>query len=170
MSKRAFIGGNWKCNPASREKIKSLCDMLHGAPAIPPNVDVVVAPTLLHLASVQSALASRSDVAVSAQNLWTQPKAGAWTGEITADILTDHDISWVILGHSERRKYANEGDAMVAEKVRVALSAGISTIVCCGELPRRARAGHYNECRETSASACYRCCRRVRMEQSGNCV
>ena len=127
--KNYFIGGNWKCNPF-QAKVDELVSMINEAPAFPNNVDVVIAPTLLHLNEVKRKL-TKGDV--SAQNLWTQAKSGAYTGEITADLLVDAGIKWTILGHSERRKYNGETSEIVASKVRVALDAGLKVILCIGE-------------------------------------
>lgn len=93
-------------------------------------VDVVVAPTFLHLSQVLSSLPS--DVEVSAQNCWTKA-GGAFTGEISADQIADLGCKWVILGHSERRHIMGESDATVAEKVAYALSKGLGVIFCIGE-------------------------------------
>jgi len=128
--KKVVIGGNWKCNGTLAE-VSKLVQMLNGAGEFPSNAEVVVAPTALHLGNVLSGV--RKDVNVAVQNLWHEPKAGAWTGEITADLARDFGLEWCILGHSERRGYCGETPAVVGQKVKVALDAGFTVIACVGE-------------------------------------
>jgi triosephosphate isomerase len=105
--------------------------MLNEAGAIPSNCDVVVAPPTLHVGSVLAAV--RKDVKVAVQNSWSEPKAGAWTGELTVDLIKDFGLEWVILGHSERRQFCHESHDLVGKKVRLALEAGLNVIACIGE-------------------------------------
>jgi triosephosphate isomerase len=101
---------------------------------------VVVAPTALHIPLVQQSL-KRPDVSISAQNLW-KDKAGAWTGELTADMIKDAGLEWVILGHSERRSVvAAETSVLVGEKVGHALASNLSVIACVGEKLEDRKAG-----------------------------
>lgn len=104
----------------------------------PDAVEVVVAPTLLHLAAVAAAL--RPDFAVAAQNCWVKGP-GAWTGEVAAELLADAGVPWVILGHSERRQVIGESDALTADKVAHALSKGLKVIYCVGETLAEREAG-----------------------------
>jgi triosephosphate isomerase (TIM) len=90
----------------------------------------VVAPTFVHIPVTLSSL--RKDFAVSAQDCWRGGN-GAFTGEISADMLADLGLKWVILGHSERRHVIGESDELTAEKVKYALSKGLSVIYCIGE-------------------------------------
>ena len=76
----------------------------------------------------------RKDVNVAVQNLWASPKGGAYTGELTADLVKDFGIQWTILGHSERRSsVAAESAELVGTKVQIALEAGLNVIACVGE-------------------------------------
>ena len=93
-------------------------------------VDVVVAPTFVYLDKVKTAL--RPDWAVAAQNCSAQGN-GAFTGEISADMLVDCGLQWVILGHSERRHLYGETNETVGKKVAYALSKGLKVIACIGE-------------------------------------
>ncbi|KAL3147535.1 hypothetical protein ABBQ38_014589 [Trebouxia sp. C0009 RCD-2024] len=93
-------------------------------------VEVVVAPAFVHIPLVQSKL--RKEIAVSAQNCWVKGN-GAYTGEISADMLEDIKVPWVILGHSERRSLLKESEEFVAEKTQYALSKGLKVILCVGE-------------------------------------
>lgn len=126
--------------------METLVGTLNDASDIPANVDVVVAPTFVHIPATFAAL--RKDFAVSAQNCWTKGN-GAYTGEISADMLCDLGLKWVILGHSERRHIIGESDEMTADKVAYALSKGISVIYCIGELLEEREAGN-------TASVCER--------------
>ncbi|CAK8987997.1 Triosephosphate isomerase [Durusdinium trenchii] len=128
--KKVLVGGNWKCN-GTRDKVASLIAMLNDAGEFPANAEVVIAPTALHVGKVLDEV--RKDVNVSVQNLWSEPKAGAWTGELTVDLVKDFGINWCILGHSERRAYCNETPEVVGNKVKIALEAGMSVIACIGE-------------------------------------
>lgn len=103
-----------------------------------PHLDVVIAPTLLHLSSVASTL--RPDWAAAAQNAWHKG-CGAFTGEVPVQALADAGIPWVILGHSERRALFGEGNEVVGAKVRAALDAGLNVIACVGERLDQREAG-----------------------------
>jgi triosephosphate isomerase len=87
-------------------------EVLNAGGKFAENAEVVVAPTALHLGAVQSKL--RPDIQVAVQNVWEKPTAGAWTGELTVDLIKDFGINWAIIGHSERRAYCGE----TPEKVR----------------------------------------------------
>ena len=95
-------------------------------------VDVLVCPPFTALSSAREAIGSES-VQLGAQNLYWEPK-GAFTGEISADMLKDHGCTHVILGHSERRHVMGETDEMVNKKVLAALGAGLIPVLCVGEL------------------------------------
>jgi len=96
-----------------------------------PTVEVVVAPPFTALAAV-SAEIHGSRVGLAGQNLYPKPE-GAFTGEISGPFLKECGCSWVIVGHSERRQYFAETDALVADKVAAALKSGLVPIVCVGE-------------------------------------
>lgn len=122
------MGGNWKCNGS----VTSVTNLVAGLNKLAPatNVDVCVTPSTLHLRSVQDAL--RADFLVGAQNC-SRTDNGAFTGETSAEMLRDANIPYVILGHSERRSLYGEADAVVAEKVSVALKKGLRVVACIGE-------------------------------------
>lgn len=131
--RKYLIGGNWKCN-GKVEDCKELVKILNEAGTIPSNVEVVVAPPLLHIPYVLSNI--RDDIGVAAQNSAVSDKFGAYTGEICVEHLTDLGVTWVILGHSERREgfgMAGEDNELVAKKVKVALDAGLKVMFCIGE-------------------------------------
>lgn len=94
--------------------------------------DLVVGAPFVYLETAKQALAS-SQFVVSAQNCWYEDK-GAFTGEVSAAMLQDVGISWVILGHSERRHIIKETDEIIGKKTAAALKNGLSVILCVGEL------------------------------------
>ncbi|XP_010922320.1 triosephosphate isomerase, cytosolic [Elaeis guineensis] len=130
MGRKFFIGGNWKCN-GTTEEVKKIVTTLNEA-EVPPEdvVEVVVSPPFLFLTLVKSLL--RSDFHVAAQNCWVR-KGGAFTGEVSAEMLVNLGIPYVILGHSERRLLLGESNDFVGDKVAYALSQGLKVIACVGE-------------------------------------
>ncbi|PIA39141.1 hypothetical protein AQUCO_02700371v1 [Aquilegia coerulea] len=138
MGRKFFVGGNWKCN-GTTEEVKKIVTMLNEA-EVPSEdvVEVVVSPPYVFLPTVKSIL--RPDFHVAAQNCWVK-KGGAFTGEVSAEMLVNLGIPWVILGHSERRALLNESNEFVGDKVAYALSQGIKVIACVGETLEQREAG-----------------------------
>lgn len=143
-----FLGGNWKCM-GSRDSVRSLVTDLN-AGVVPVGIDVCVAPTNLHLATVQSIISKQ--IFVAAQNC-SKFVDGAYTGEVSAPMLADFGIRWVILGHSERRSLFGDSDSIVAEKVALALKSGLSVIACVGETLKDRESGQTNAVLERQLSA-----------------
>ncbi|XP_020103292.1 triosephosphate isomerase, cytosolic [Ananas comosus] len=130
MGRKFFVGGNWKCNGTS-EEVKKIVSTLNDAQVPPPDVvEVVISPPYVFLPLVKSLL--RPDFQVAAQNCWVK-KGGAFTGEISAEMLVNLGIPWVILGHSERRLLLGESNELIGDKVAYALSQGLKVIACVGE-------------------------------------
>lgn len=128
-----IVAGNWKMNndkDATKKLIKSLDKSIKGLSL--KNTRVIVAPTFVNLSSAVKK-AKKTKIEVVAQNMH-QAKNGAYTGEISADMLKSIGIKTVILGHSERRTYFNETDAALAAKVDAILANDLETIFCFGEL------------------------------------
>lgn len=123
-----FVGGNWKCNGTTA----SVAELVSGlnAEALPTAVEVVCSPPFLFLDQVQGAMGP--GIAVAAQNCWTGA-GGAYTGEVSADMIADKGLKWVILGHSERRALCGEDNETVATKTKYAQEAGLDVILCIGE-------------------------------------
>ncbi|CAL9134856.1 unnamed protein product [Musa textilis] len=138
MARKFFVGGNWKCN-GTVEEVKKIVTVLNEA-EVPPEevVDVVVSPPFVFLSLVKSLL--RSDFQVAAQNCWVR-KGGAFTGEVSAEMLVNLGIPWVILGHSERRLLLGETNEFVGDKVANALSQGLKVIACVGETLEQRESG-----------------------------
>ena len=126
--RKKLVVGNWKMN-GDRARNLALIDGLKGR--IPAGVEVAVCPPSPYLAQVQ-ALGEPLGLAVGAQDL-SPRKEGAFTGDVAAAMLLDVGCEWVLVGHSERRTLHGEGNGLVAEKVAVALEAGLKPILCVGE-------------------------------------
>lgn len=142
--RRKFIGGNWKCNGTVGQTAEIVARL--NATEIPPNADVVVAVPALHLAYCKANLSS--GVAVSAQNVSIKTGFGAYTGEITAELLLDSGVNWTIVGHSERRTGFNtvgESDEVVGQKTKQSIVAGLQVISCIGEDLAERESGVTNE-------------------------
>nr|P21820.1 RecName: Full=Triosephosphate isomerase, cytosolic; Short=TIM; Short=Triose-phosphate isomerase [Coptis japonica]AAB62730.1 triosephosphate isomerase [Coptis japonica] len=138
MGRKFFVGGNWKCNGTS-EEVKKIVTLLNEA-EVPSEdvVEVVVSPPYVFLPFVKNLL--RADFHVAAQNCWVK-KGGAFTGEVSAEMLVNLGIPWVILGHSERRALLNESNEFVGDKTAYALSQGLKVIACVGETLEQREAG-----------------------------
>jgi len=127
--RKPIIAGNWKMNNDSFETEKlmnTLLPLVAGAEA-----EVVFCPTYLGLQKAVE-LAKDSNVGIGAQNMHFE-KSGAYTGEVSGEMLQAIGVKYVLIGHSERREYFNETDETVNKKAIKALSLGITPIVCCGE-------------------------------------
>jgi len=125
-----LIAGNWKMHKTLRESV-AFATALAARTASLTAVDVLVAPTAPALAAVVAAVDGHR-IGVAAQNVHWE-REGAFTGEISAGMISDTGATWVIVGHSERRQLFSETDETVARKVRAALTARLTPIVCVGE-------------------------------------
>ena len=131
MARKIIIAGNWKMNKTIAEA-KELVEELKGLVADVDAAEIVVCPTFTALGAVVKAAAG-SNVKVGAQNVhWAE--SGAFTGEISAAMLKEIGVEYVILGHSERRQYFGETDETVNQRLKAALAAGLKPIVCVGEM------------------------------------
>jgi triosephosphate isomerase len=142
MSRKIIIAGNWKMNKTIAEA-KELIAELKGLVADVNAAEVVVCPTFTALgAAVETA--AGSNVKVGAQNVhWAE--SGAFTGEISAAMLKEIGVEYVIIGHSERRQYFGETDATVNQRLKAALAAGLKPIVCIGEMLEEREGGETEE-------------------------
>jgi triosephosphate isomerase (TIM) len=131
MRKR-IVAGNWKMNLTAAEGKQLVADILAGLPALSASREVVIAPPYVQLAGIAGQLAGVPFIAAAAQNCHSQG-AGAYTGEVSAAMVKDTGAEYVILGHSERREYFNEGSVELVQKMTQALANGLKVIFCCGE-------------------------------------
>ncbi len=141
--RKNIVAGNWKMNndlAASKALVQGLKKELEAGKS--DNTRVIVAPTFVNLAAVVEE-AKGSAIEVAAQNMH-QEASGAYTGEISADMLKSVGVEIVILGHSERREYFGEDDALLAKKVDAALANGLEVIFCFGEELADRKSGNQN--------------------------
>ena len=129
MSRRRIIAGNWKMNMTPSEAVK-LVEELKPL-VVNDDVDVVYCVPAIDIVPVVEAVKG-TNVQVGAENFYIEDK-GAYTGEISAPMLVDAGVKYVIIGHSERRDYFNEDDAFLNKKVKKAIASGLTPILCCGE-------------------------------------
>lgn len=130
--RKKIVAANWKMN-LTLEEGKSLVDgILNGLPAISETKQVVIAPPFIHITQTAGQLKGKNHIYTGAQNCYSEA-SGAYTGEISAPMLSDAGVQYVILGHSERREYFKEDDALLAKKTDQALKNNLKVIFCCGE-------------------------------------
>lgn len=136
MARTPLMAGNWKMNLNHLEAVhlvQGLAMALDDANFTYDDVEVVVIPPFTDIRSVQTVVEGDNlKIKYGAQDISTH-ESGAYTGEVSAEMLAKLGVSYVVVGHSERREYHGESDALVGEKARVALAAGMTPIICCGE-------------------------------------
>jgi triosephosphate isomerase len=137
QSKKKLIVGNWKMNGGLAANQSLLAPIVTGL--TDAQCDVTVAVPAPYLAQVQSLVAG-SAIALAAQDVSVH-ESGAYTGEVSASMLKDFGVRYVLVGHSERRQYHGESDVVVARKAQRALASGITPIVCVGETLQEFEAG-----------------------------
>jgi triosephosphate isomerase len=130
-ARRVVIAGNWKMNMTPAQAKALICEL---APKVAGKneCDIVLCVPFVDLFAAKEAAAG-SNIKIGAQNVHFE-KSGAFTGEISADMLTEIGVEYVIIGHSERRQYFGETDHTVNARVKAALAAGLKVILCVGEL------------------------------------
>lgn len=146
MSRKPIIAGNWKMNLLQEqakelfEGVKNFCKD-HSAQELPT---VVIAPTFTSLGAVNSMKCDCgcgcNKISIAGQNCHWE-NSGAYTGEISVEMLEDAGCSYVIIGHSERRQYFSETDEMINKKAKAILAGGLIPIICCGETLEQREAG-----------------------------
>ncbi|MFY0600902.1 MAG: triose-phosphate isomerase [Cyclobacteriaceae bacterium] len=143
--RRKIAAGNWKMNLdldggklLASEVVNMVADEVSG------DVDVILIPPFTHLTTVKSLIGSSKKVHLGAQNCHVEA-SGAYTGEISLDMLKSVGVEYVTIGHSERREYFGEDNALLALKTKKVLDAGLIPIYCCGEkLEVREAEGHFD--------------------------
>ena len=129
--RKKIVAGNWKMNLNLQEGIALAKEINEAMTAEKPNCDVVICTPFIHLASVAQVL-NADLVGLGAENCADKEK-GAFTGEVSAEMVKSTGAQYVILGHSERRQYYGETAEILKEKVQLALKHGLKVIFCCGE-------------------------------------
>jgi triosephosphate isomerase len=142
--RKQIVAGNWKMNKNVHESTQLADEIVGNVKDLNlDNTRVILAPTFVNLSEVVK-VTEGSKVEVAAQNMH-QAKSGAYTGEISAEMLTSLGLKTVILGHSERREYFGETDEVLASKVDAALANNLEVIFCFGEvLEDRKTGNHFN--------------------------
>lgn len=147
-----LVAGNWKMNGGVGDAKALASAVAAGADAAPAHVDLLICPPALHLAPAKEALAG-GRVLLGGQDCH-EAESGAYTGDVSAEMLADMGCSHVIVGHSERRDGHGEGDSLVWRKASAALRAGLAAIICVGETEQERLSGQAEEivARQVSAS------------------
>ena len=137
MARKKIVAGNWKMNMTPSQAVK-LVEELKPL-VVSDDVEVVYCVPAIDIVPVVEALKG-TNVAVGAENMYFEEK-GAYTGEISAEMLLDAGVKYVIIGHSERRQYFKEDNAMLNKKVKKAFEHGLTPILCCGETLEQRESG-----------------------------
>ena len=139
--RKNIVAGNWKMNKTLPQAIELINEIKNNKPN--NNAEVILATPFPYLAKAVE-LVTGTDIKIAAQNMH-QAEGGAYTGEVSASMLTSVGVNTVILGHSERRAYFHENDALLANKVDTALAHDMTVIFCFGEeLKDRQNDNHFN--------------------------
>ncbi len=144
--RRLIIAGNWKMNKTVHEAVDLVTGLKRELNGV-KEVDIVVCPPFTALSEVSKAIIE-SNIRLGAQNM-SEQNYGAYTGEIAAGMLRDLSVRYVILGHSERRQFQKETDALIAKKAAAAHAASLKPIVCVGETLAEREAGQMQTVVET---------------------
>ena len=129
--RKNIVAGNWKMNKTFPEGLELIQQILNQADTL-KDVDLIVVPPFI-LTAEASKILKESNIKLGAQNC-SKHNEGAYTGEISARMIKSTGAEFVIIGHSERRKYFKETNEIINEKIKLALESGLKTIVCCGEV------------------------------------
>ena len=141
--RKKIVAGNWKMNKNLQEGIALATELNTILTADKPNCDVVICTPYIHLASVAT-LVDSAVIGVGAENC-ADKASGAYTGEISAEMVKSTGANYVILGHSERRAYYGETAEILKEKVKLALANNLTILFCIGETLEEREANKQNE-------------------------
>ncbi|MEI7730934.1 MAG: triose-phosphate isomerase [Verrucomicrobiota bacterium] len=148
-TRKLIIAGNWKMNKTVAEALHLVNDLKRELSSV-KEVDIVVCPPFTALSDVSKAILD-SNLRLGAQNM-SENGVGAFTGEIAAVMLKEFSVRYVILGHSERRQYQKESDALIAKKALAVHAASLKPIVCVGETLAEREGGLTNQVLETQVT------------------
>ena len=129
--RKYIVAGNWKMNKSESETLAFIQELKKSLKNKKSNVRVVIAPSFVNLSKAVDKT-ENTGIEIVAQNIH-QEANGAFTGEVSADMIKDVGVKTVILGHSERRQYNNETDELLADKVNLAIKKGLEVVFCFGE-------------------------------------
>ena len=146
--RKQIAAANWKMNCSYQQAEKLLDDILKPGIQLQPHQQVLFAVPFPYLIMANSEVSDEKNYDIAAQNCYTK-RSGAYTGEVSAEILDSINIKYCIIGHSERREYFNESNQMLAEKLNILLEFGITPVFCCGEPLSIREAGTQNSYVET---------------------
>ena len=141
--RKKIVAGNWKMNLNLQDGVALAKEINEALAADKPNCEVIICTPFIHLASVAQVL-DQNVVALGAENCADKVK-GAYTGEVSAEMVKSTGAQYVILGHSERRQYYGETAEILKEKVDLALANGLKILFCCGETLEERQAEKQNE-------------------------
>ena len=141
--RKKIVAGNWKMNKNLQEGIALATELNDILKADKPNCDVVICTPFIHLASV-AGIIDQSVIGLGAENC-ADKASGAYTGEVSAEMVKSTGAGYVILGHSERRAYYGETAEILKEKINLALANGLKVIFCIGEVLEERDSGKQNE-------------------------
>ncbi len=146
--RKQIAAANWKMNLTLQQADALVNELMATPHNLGENQQAVFGVPFPYLISVKNKLDGKKNVFVAAQNCYDK-KSGAYTGEVSAEMLQSIGVDYVILGHSERREYFNESNAMLAAKVNICFEYGLKPIFCCGEPLAIREAGTENSFVET---------------------
>ncbi len=137
-----IVAGNWKMNTLPSEGVVLAKEINQYFKSKDKDAKIIICPPYTHLYEIANQI-DQDNVELGAQNCSSE-KSGAYTGEISADMLKNLGVKWVIIGHSERRSYYNESDEILFEKVQRVFESELNPIFCCGEvLEQRNNKNHF---------------------------
>lgn len=142
--RKQIAAANWKMNLTLESGEKLLNDILSKTTSVKTNDIIVFAVPFPYLVMAQEKVKGKQQIFIAAQNCYSK-KSGAYTGEVSVEMLQSLGISMVVLGHSERREYFNESNQFLAEKIDICLEYNITPIFCCGEPLSIREAGTQND-------------------------
>jgi triosephosphate isomerase len=142
--RKKIAAANWKMNLTIQQGEQLLNDIIALPHELKANQEAVFAVPFPYLAMAQQKVAGKANVFIAAQNVYNK-KSGAYTGEVSVEMLQSIGIKVVVLGHSERREYFSESNRFLAEKVNICLENNITPIFCCGEALSVREANGQNE-------------------------
>jgi triosephosphate isomerase len=143
MMRRKIVAGNWKMHTTPEEGLSLARQIMETAHAN-EHREVIFFPPFVHLPAIQQEVSVSPFFSVGAQNCSDQEK-GAFTGEVAAFMLRAIDVSWVMIGHSERRQYYHETHAILKRKVDQAIAHQLLVMFCCGETLQQRQEGNFRE-------------------------